>query len=692
MDDAFRKASQLLQRGDAAQAESLLRDEIRKNPRAAVCLGLLGLVLAQTGRLVESSDFLQRAVSEEPDNLSHNYTLANVLLMQGRHEAALPFHEAATRLAPTNYWALVNHGVSLSGLGRHEQAMTRFRQAIAVQDSHPIAWLNLGNSQRETGQADAAMRSYDEALKRAPDFADVHYNRGVALHALRRIDESVASYKTAIRLKKDYAEAYYNLGEILREQRMVGEAARVFEELHAFAPHFHQVRGQLLHARLDGCNWRDLEPLIAQISDDIRAGRNSVQPFVLQAVCDSEELLAQCARRYCATLFPPSPSDIAEGSTPVSDFTTRPRLANAARKIRIGYLCGEFREQATSLLLAGVYEHHDRDRFSIHAFDSGYDDASPMRKRLEAAFDEFVDISTMSDRQAASAIRARGIDILVNLNGFFGFSRQGIFAMRPAPVQVNYLGFPGTIGASYMDYLIADRVVIPESSELHYTEKILAMPRCYQPNDAAREISATEYSREELGLPATGFVYCCFNNNYKILPDQFALWMRILACVEGSVLWLLKDNGDAETNLRREATRHGIDPARLVFAPRWPVREHLARHRCADLFLDTLPYNAHTTASDALWSGLPLLTCRGTTFPGRVAASLLHALDVPELIADSPEEYVGRAITLAQDHRLLDELRDRIAIGKANGPLFDTAGYTRDLEALFCQALSHVPS
>ena len=673
---------QLLQAGKPAEAQAVLREALRASPDAADCLGLMGLTLAQQGRLDDSIGYLRRAASLEPQNVSHNYTLANVLLMCERHEEALPFHEAAIRLDPKNYWAQVNCGISLSKLQRFDEAIVRFKRAIALQDSHPAAWLNLGNCHRELGQLAAAMQSYDAALKRAPEFADIHYNRGIALVALKRVDEAIASYQRAITLRAGYAEAYYNLGDLLREQRRIDEAEKAYEALYAIAPDFHQVRGQLLHVRLDGCHWDGLDSLYQQIEDDIRAGRNTVQPFVLQAICESEALLAQCARTYSRERYPASSPATAVQASARHEFQA-PKSPAADTRIRIGYLCGEFRHQATSLLMAGVYEHHDRQRFSIYAFDSGYDDGSPTRRRLEAAFDEMVDISGMSDLAASDAIRSRGIDILVNLNGFFGFSRQGVFALKPAPVQVNFLGFPGTIGADYIDYLIADPIVIPANSHRHYSEQIACLPNCYQPNDRSRAIADKHFSREELGLPESGFVFCCFNNNYKILPAIFGRWMRILKAVDGSVLWLLKDNPTAEASLRREAAARSVDPARLVFAERWPSDEHLARHRQADLFLDTLPYNAHTTGSDALWAGLPLLTCPGSTFPGRVGASLLHAVGLPELIAPTPDDYEKLAIALARDPGRLGQLRDRLAESRMTAPLFDTVRFARDIERLF---------
>jgi predicted O-linked N-acetylglucosamine transferase (SPINDLY family) len=359
-------------------------------------------------------------------------------------------------------------------------------------------------------------------------------------------------------------------------------------------------------------------------------------------------------------------------------------------KIRIGYLCGEFRNQATSILMTGVYETHDKSCFEIFAFDNGWDDGSELRHRIEGAFNQIIDITTMTDEVAARLIADMKIDILVNLNGYFGEGRQNIFAHRAAPIQVNYLGFPGTMGAPYMDYLIADRIVIPEASQVFYTEKIAYLPNCYQPNDSKRVISDKQFTRQELGLPETGFVFCCFNNNYKITPQTFDGWMRILNAVEGSVLWLLEDNASAAQNLRNEAIARGIAPERLIFAPRMSLPEHLSRHRQANLFLDTLPYNAHTTASDALWAGLPLLTCYGTTFAGRVAASLLKTIDLLELITQTPEQYEALAIELALNPDKLQTIKEKLATNRATSPLFDTQGFTKDLEKVYLQMHNNI--
>jgi predicted O-linked N-acetylglucosamine transferase (SPINDLY family) len=346
-------------------------------------------------------------------------------------------------------------------------------------------------------------------------------------------------------------------------------------------------------------------------------------------------------------------------------------------------MSGEFREQATSYLTADLFECHDRTAFSIYGIGTGASDGSPMRKRLEKGFDVFADMTSQSDSELAEFIRRSEIDILVNLNGYFGLDRTGTFAMRPSPVQVNYLGYPGTMGAPYMDYIVADPHVIPGDERSHYSEAVCYLPDTYQPNDRRKAVSSRIFSRAECALPATGVIFCCFNNNHKILPEVFDVWMRLLAGVDGSVLWLLEGNAVVRRNLMAEAERRGISATRLVFAPMMSLADHLARERLADIFLDTLPHNAHTTASDALWCGVPLVTCLGNTFAGRVASSLLNAIGLPELITTSLEDYEALAIKLARDPDLLASVKLKLADNRDGFPLFDTPRFTRYIENAF---------
>ena len=351
----------------------------------------------------------------------------------------------------------------------------------------------------------------------------------------------------------------------------------------------------------------------------------------------------------------------------------------------MAYLSADFYAHATAFLMAGVFEHHDRARFETDAVSFSPDDASQMRARLERAFDRFTDVHGMDDAAVAAMLREMEIDIAVDLKGYTGGARPGILAFRPAPVQIHYLAYPGTMGAGFIDYLLADRTVVPEEERKFYMEQIAYLPDSYQCNDSARRISERTATREESGLPESGFVFCCFNSNYKIMPEMFDIWMRLLHAIPGSVLWLLEENPAATANLLREAQTRGVAAERLVFAKRIALPDHLARLRNADLVLDTLPYGAHTTASDALWAGVPVLTCLGSTFAGRVAASLLWALGLPELIAHSRDEYETAARNLARDASALAAIKARLAENRDTYPLFDTARITRNLEAAYTQ-------
>ena len=419
-----------------------------------------------------------------------------------------------------------------------------------------------------------------------------------------------------------------------------------------------------------GCDWTHYERNINEIFHLVNQGRMGAEPFGFQGIASSEELLKKCAEIYSNDQFP------ALNNFP--EFSQ-----NKHHKIRIAYLCGEFRNQATSILMTRVWELHDKSKVEIFAFDNGWDDYSEYRQRINKAFTKIFDISKTSDLNVVKLIQDNEIDILVNLNGFFGEARQRVFSFKPAPIQVNYLGFPGTIGAKYMDYIIADKVVIPEESKIHYVEKIAYLPNSYQANDDQRKISDRQFSRAQLGLPEDAFVFACFNNNYKITPLIFDSWMRILSQVGGSVLWLLADNPIAKENLIKEAAARRIDPSRLIFAERLPIAEHLARHDLAGLFLDTAPYNAHTTCSDALWAGLPVLTLMGHTFPGRVAASLLSAVGLSQLITNTQGEYEALAIELAMNPMKLAEIKWKLVDNRLTAPLFDASRFTKNLEAVY---------
>ena len=436
----------------------------------------------------------------------------------------------------------------------------------------------------------------------------------------------------------------------------------------AIRPDYPYARGDLLLMKMHAGDWRDLARERSALDEGVRAQKRVVQPYVYQGLSSSPADLLTCTKIFAQDKYPP--------------FSSPQQRGRRDGKIRLGYLCGEFCAQATMHLAAGLFEHHDRARFEVTGFDNSLEDGSPMRRRVSAAFDKFVPIQGISDREAAHLIAGDEIDILVNLNGYFGTARMGVFAHRPALLQVNYLGFPGSLGAQYMDYILADAEVIPTGEEQFYSEKVVLLPDSYQINDGMRPRPAPS-TRAAHGLRETDFVFCHFNYPYKIMPDMFALWLRLLKNVPSSVLWLLEGNPLFAANMRRETTRAGVDPARLVFAPPIAYSAHVSRLALGDLFLDSLPYNAHTTASDALWAGLPLITCRGDAFAGRVAASLLRAVGLPDLITDKLNDYESLALKLANETVLLQSYRDRLTRDPVGLPLFDTVRTTRQIEIAY---------
>ena len=584
-----------------------------------------------------------------------------------RLDEALARFTTALALDPDHLEALGNRGSVLGALRRYDEALRDYDRALALSPNHAMLLYNRGSALLLSGRPAEAVESFDQALALNPDAAEIWNNRGNAVRELSRALEAIASYDRAIALKPDYAKAFYNRGNAhWVDLKQIEPALENFERAFAIDPECDNLRGDLLHLRMHVGDWQGFEAQKNLINEGVRAGRRVVGPFAYQAIAESPADLQACSALYAAGRYP---ARTARGAA----------KAYAHEKIRIGYLCGEFRKQATSFLTAGLYEQHDRGKFHITAYDNGWSDDSPLRHRLEKAFDAFTDISGLSDRVAAEKIAADEIDILVNLNGYFGSHRMGVFASRAAPIQVNYLGFPATLGAPYMDYILADKIVIPEQERKFYSEQVVYLPVSYQVNDSKRILGKAP-SRAEHNLPADGFVFCNFNQSYKLTPDIFAGWMRILKQVPGSLLWLLAGNPSFPENIHSHTQHAGVAQGRIVFAPMIDAEDHLARIQLADLFLDTAPYNAHTTGSDALWAGVPLITARGATFPGRVAESLLTAAGLPELITADLPSYEKLAVTLAREPARLRPLRQRLQTRSA---LFDTARFAQGIEAAF---------
>lgn len=633
----MQQAAASYRRGDWAGAERRGRAMLELEPDNFEALKLLGNIAAQTGRVQEAAELLSRAVALNP----------------GRADA------------------LNDLGIARQALGRFEAALEAYERAIALDPDFAEAYVNRGDALADLQRHEAALESYARAIALKPGIADFHINRGNALSALKLHEAALESYDRAISLKPEYAEAYYNRGETLRELNRPEAALESFGCALRLKPDHENLYGLWLHTKMTVCDWNGIEGDFSTLAWKMERNECASPPFPLLAMPVSASLQRKAAEIWVQARHPASDA--------LPGIPRRP----GRDRIRVGYFSADFHDHATSHLMAELFEQHDKSRFELTAFSFGPDKQDAMRRRVSAAFEKFIDARSMSDLEVAMQARDLGLDIALDLKGFCQDSRTGIFALRAAPVQVNYLGYPGTMGAEYIDYLIADATLIPEEQQRHYSEKIVYLPHCYQVNDTKRPISDKAITRQEMGLPQAGFVFCCFNNNFKIVPGMFDCWMRILKRVEGSVLWLLEDNAKAADNLRKEAKARGVNPGRLVFAKRLPLPDHLARHRLADLFLDTLPCNAHTTASDALWAGLPVLTCLGETFAGRVAASLLNGILLPELAARTPEEYERAAIDLAMNPGRLADIRCRLAGNRLTAPLFDVQLFTRHIETAY---------
>lgn len=701
----FDQAVALHQQQRLADAERIYREVLQRQPNHFDALHLLGVIALQTGHMEQAADLISKAIelnanvaaahsnlgtalrdlkrpesalasfdqaiALEPDFAAAHCNRGTALLDLGRSKEALASCDKAIALKPDFATAHNTRGLVLEKLKRPEEALASYDKAIALKPDLAEAYSNRGNVLLDLRRSWDALANYDTAIALKPDFAMAHNNRGMALEDLKRSAEALVSFDCAVALEPSLAMAHHNRGATLESLNRLDEALAAYDTAFTLNPNLIGVEGDRLLTKMSICDWRNFDSECAHLVSAVKNGKANTAPFPLLAIASSSADQLQCAKLWTAHKCPPSDVPIWQGERFDHD------------RIRVAYVSPDFREHATSFLMAGMFECHDKSRFEITAISCGPNNNSQMRKRLQDSFERFIDATTLSDNQIAKLLRELEIEILVDLAGFTVGSRRNILARRPAPISVSYLGYPGTSGAQYIDYIIADQTVIPPSRREFYSEKVVYLPNSYQVNDATRPIATEAPNRAALGLPLTGFVFCCFNNNYKVTARIFDCWMRMLKRVEGSVLWLFEKNAMAARHLKKEAVARGVDAERLIFAKPVLPPDHLARHRSADLFLDTLPCNAHTTASDALWSGLPVLTCLGETFAGRVAASLLHAVGLPELITTTLETYEQTAIDLAMNAAKLAAIKRKLAEKRLSTPLFDTKLCTKYVEAAY---------
>ena len=716
----------LLATGQVAAAESSYRQALQKQQAFPLAQFNLAGLLEQTGRRDEALSAYRHAISLKPDFVEAHYNRA--LIHQERKDwtAATTGYEQTLRLRPDHAEAWNNLGLVLKEQGHLEQALECFRQAVRCRPGYAEAFNNQGVVCRDRGDVAGALDCYARALQLKPDYAvaynnlgnlllgmgrpsdavsflrrsvelqpesaESYSNLGAALQVLKRSHEAVDCLRAALKLNPQDARAMQSLGDISRDGGDTTEAIACYQRSLQLKPDCLSTLGQLIHQLQHQCSWDDLPALTSRVLEALRqpvaAETQSPLPpfaFLTMPVATSSRDQQQCSSRW-AHYRARNAIKVDPWWKPASDSRQESGAGTAspeADRIRVGYLSADFRAHPVADLIVELFESHDRNRFAVTGYSYGPDDGSALRHRIASSFERFVDLRDASLADSIQRIVADRIDILVDLTGFTQHSRTEIAASRPAPVQVNYLGYPSTMGAEFIDYILVDHFIVPADRQPWYTENLVHLPCCYQVNDTRRKLSERSPTRADAGLPETGFVFCSFNSNYKITADIFGVWMDLLRSTPDSVLWLLESNREAPVNLRREAARRGIDPNRLVFAPRAPLPDHLARHQLADLFLDTFPVNAHTTASDSLWAGLPVLTLSGESFVSRVAGSLLTHLGLPELITMTLEDYRNRALALATSPDQLQELRRRLAANRHSMPVFDIKRSTRAIEAAY---------
>lgn len=623
-------AQRLFQQQRFDDARRIARALIKNGQQMGGALQLLGFIEGRVGQFDAAVRHLQESVRYAPTAVESWYFLGVALSRLGRHEAAVEALQQAVALAPGLFQAQHDLGLALHALSRHAEASVCFEAAVALEPGSFEAWLN----------------------------------RGINLGKLRRYDDERASYERALALDDGHESLLENLGQVLMQLGEHARAAAHYERLVARFPGHATARGAWVHARMRCCDWHGLPAQVELLRSAIAAGQQAMPPFAFASLPATAAEQLVVAQRFSAQFaVAPAPPPRARGD-----------------RLRIGYLSSDYRQHPVAAATVRMFELHDRRRFEVIGVSIAARDSGPLRRRLEAAFDRFVDADGWPADRLVQVLREMEIDILIDLNGYTEHARPEVLAARPAPLQIAWLGFPGTSGAPSIDYVVADATLIAQADRVHYAEQVITLPDTYMATDPTRPAGDGDLpSRAEAGLPAQGFVFCAFHNAYKIAPDVFLLWLRLLKGVPGSVLWLSLKSPAQQANLQAEAQREGVAPQRLVFAPFVDAELHARRLRLADLFLDTWPYNAHATAVDVLWAGVPLLTCRGATFASRVAASLLQAAGLPELITASPADYEAMALRLATDAEVLQRLRERATAARSS-VLFDAERFTRHFE------------
>ena len=654
--------------GQFEEALSKIKSLVSVFPKSIALRHILAASNTGLKKYDAAMESYKRLLKIKPDYFVAYFNMGNILRSKGELDTAIENYKKALSLKPDYAEAYNNMGATLQEQGKLEEAIEAYSKALTLKPNYAEAYYNMGIAFKAQGKQEKAIEAYNKALAIKPDYAEAYNNMGAALKEQAKLEEAIEAYNKSLGIKPDQANAYNNMGITLKDQGKLEEAIEAYNKALSIKPDYAEALSQAYWVGALMSDWKYISSIKHRIQFEQLTGITSV--YGLLALADEPTMHLEKVRDHAMKKYSCTPK------CKIKPF-------QKSKRIKLGYFSSYFRQHPVSILSAQMLELHNKEQFETFAFHYGPDNNDKYNLRIQESFCNFINVSNLSDKDIAELACEKGIDIAIELNGYMHDGRMGILAHRPAPIQINYLAYPGTMGADFYDYIVGDHVVIPKVQRNNYSEKIIYLPNCYMPQDNTRQSSEKLLNRTDYGLPVTGFVFCCFNNSFKISSNEFDIWIRLLKSVEGSVIWLMKTNKWAEDNLRNEAKKRGIKPSRLVFADNLPLNEHLRRIKNADLFLDTFNFNAHTTVSDALWAGLPVVTKIGKGFAARVAGSLLSSIELPELITNTEQEYEALALSLATDPLELAKIRKKLAHNRLSAPLFDTETYTKNLEKAY---------
>ena len=626
--------------------------------------------LHKQGKIKEALETYLKILPEQKNNSKLNYLIGVIYLQSKKFELAVDFFEKTINLDKNNLGAYNNLGASLQQLRRFEQAVKVYEKVLSLKPDFTDALNNLATCFANLKKYDQAISYFEKILKINKNNSVVYNNLGNIYKELNQHKKSIENYNKALEINPNYHLTYLNLGDTLIELKDYNGALINYKNLIKLSPKHHFIEGKILHTNMQICNWENYVNDLKNLFQSLEKHEKIIDPFSIVSLTEKADHQKRASEIFSNYKFP-------------TQLENKINSDKNNLKTRLGYFSPDFCDHPVLHLIFDVFKNHNKNKFEIFAFSFGPRKKDEMTKQVKKYFNKFIDINDKSDEEVAMLSRKMGIDIAIDLCGFTNFNRAGIFSHRAAPLQVNFLGYPGTMGSTFIDYLIADRIVIPEDQKLNYSENIAYLPNCYQPNMAVKNISKTKITRNEEGLPVDAFVFCNFNSNYKITPEIFEVWMNILKNVSNSVLWLLETNNESSKNIIKEAKKNNISENRIIFAKHLPNKDHLKRIELADIFLDTFPYSAHTTASDFVRVGIPLITLKGESFASRVASSILNQVNLNELVTKNKNEYQELAISIGMDNEKLKNLKEKLKGSISDSNLFNSVLYTKHLEDLF---------